>query len=654
MSSVELRKQLYNMAEFGKPDYLPDLHNVSYVHSTVVWDDSLTEEDTRYMRYGRVSSILPYANQSGYTRKKKDTPMDAVILQNEHVRAEFLPWMGGRMWSLEADGRELLSKNPVVQPCNLALRNAWCSGGVEWNVSIRGHNMLTCETLFTELLNLEDGTAGVRFYEFERLRGIVYRVEAYLPPESRFLYVQATIENPVGNGEVPMYWWSNIAVPEEKGTRIIVPADTAILSLYDAGQYRMLRRELPVYEDMDLTRPCDINRSVDVFFDIRENERPFIAALQSDHTGLVQCSTARQLGRKLFVWGMGAGGRHWQSFLSDGSTRYVEIQAGIAKTQQDHIPMPDGAVWRWLEAYGSLTCDVDELEYAEASAKCRDILEAALPYDRLTGELNGRGALISRTNGKIVVRGSGWGALENERRAADGICPISAVCRFPQDTIGKEQELWKQLLDCGSFADIEEGEFPLSYIVSEPWKRLLESAPRNAAVCYHLGIISHCGADIEKAKGLFMQSLGYRNNAAAHRALARICLLDGCSADCLSHYDAARRLTPSIPELDLEYAQTLLTLEENDALIDFLTKLPKAESNMPRFRYLRAAALIELGRCKEAENIIAEPLIIPDMREGELSLCELWFKLYMKMEGLTREQAEARHPLPEALDFRMH
>ena len=236
MSTVSLIKKTFSLAALGPEDPLPDMNNVDYVHSTVVWDDSLTGEDTRYMRYGRVSSILPYLDQDGYTRDRENVMKDTVVLENPFVCAEFLPWMGGRMRSLICSGREMLHVNPVIQPCNLALRNAWCSGGVEWNVSVRGHNMLTNEPLFTELLRLEDGTAGVRFYEYERIRGIVYRLEAYLPPMSRFLFVQAHIENPEGNGEKPMYWWSNIAVPETKGTRVIAPADTAILSLYDVSK----------------------------------------------------------------------------------------------------------------------------------------------------------------------------------------------------------------------------------------------------------------------------------------------------------------------------------------------------------------------------------------------------------------------------------
>lgn len=654
LSSVTLQKQRYQMADFGSTDQLPDLHNVSYVHSTVLWDDSLTENDTRYVRYGRVSSILPYLNQSRYNREKHDVQKDAVILENERVRAEFLPWMGGRMWSLQVDGRELLSRNPVVQSCNLALRNAWCSGGVEWNVSVRGHNLLTCETLFTELLHLKDGTAGVRFYEYERLRGIVYRLEAYLPPQSSFLYVQVHIENPVGNGEVPMYWWSNIAVPEEKGTRIVVPADTAILSLYDAGQYRMLRHKLPVFEGMNLTRPCDITRSFDVFFDLREGEYPFITALQSDHTGLVQCSTARQFGRKLFVWGMGQGGRNWQRFLSDGDTRYLEIQAGIARTQQDHLPMPDGATWKWLEAYGRLTCDVDTLDHTDAVLKCRDALEAALPFEQLNAEHQGRGVEISQAYGELVVYGSGWGALENERRTAEGLEALSAVCRFPDSTIGKEQAPWKQLLQTGRFDDMEPSEFPISYMIAAPWKALLKNVPANAATCYHLAIMEHCQGNSDKARALLDRSLSYYSSAAAHRALARLDYLDGQKEACLKQYHEALQLSGAMPELELEYAQTLLAFGKYGELLAFMDELPQAVRDLPRFLYLRASALTETRRYEDAEEILLRPLVIPDMREGELSLCDLWFHLYMKKENLTRQQVEEKYPLPKELDFRMH
>ena len=60
------------------------------------------------------------------------------------------------------------------------------------------------------------------------------------------------------------------------------------------------------------------------------------------------------------------------------------------------------------------------------------------------------------------------------------------------------------------------------------------------------------------------------------------------------------------------------------------------------------------GDFSEAERILLKPLVLPDIREGELSLSEIWSRLWEKKEGLTREEAAEKHPLPPVLDFRMH
>ena len=654
MSSVRLEKQTFDLAPLGEENPLPDFHNVSYVHSSVEWDDSLTQADTRYMRYGRVSSILPYRAQDGYSRERRQEERSVVVLENDFVRAQFLPWMGGRLRSLQCQGREMLHVNPVIQPCNLALRNAWCSGGVEWNVGIRGHHMLTNSPLFTEFLRLPDGTCGIRFYEYERIRGIVHRLEAYLPPESRFLYVQVHLENPVGNGETPMYWWSNMAVPEEKGTRVIAPADTAVLSLYDAGKYRMLRTPLPVYEDMDLSRPAQIGRSLDVFFDIREGEMPFVAALQSDHQGLVQCSTGRMRGRKLFVWGMGQGGRHWQKFLSDGRENYIEIQAGIAKTQQDHLPMPENASWAWLEAYGSLQCNVEGLSYREAAEACARALEKSQSREGLEKEFAGRGAQIAEAAGEQVLSGSGWGALENLRRKKAGLPPLSRVCLFPEDSLGEAQRPWRMLLDTGSFPEGDQMGPESSFMIRTEWINRLKEAPPNSASLYQMAVALYAQGRQQDAQRCLERSLQFRQTPWALRARGRMRLLAGEEEAGLSDLRRALALAPGQRQLSLEYARALLESHREDQLIAFLDALPQNQKSLPRFLYLRACADTALGRYEEAEKILLSPLIIPDMREGELSLCDLWYTLRQKQYGLSRREAERRFPLPEALDFRMH
>ena len=88
-----------------------------------------------YISYGLVPTPFPYRMQENYSRELYDNEEDVIILENEYLRATFFPHYGGKLASLfdKEKGKELLFSNPVIRPCNLAIRNAWMSGGVEWN-----------------------------------------------------------------------------------------------------------------------------------------------------------------------------------------------------------------------------------------------------------------------------------------------------------------------------------------------------------------------------------------------------------------------------------------------------------------------------------------------------------------------------------------
>ena len=51
--------------------------------------------------------------------------------------------------------------NPVFQPGNLAIRNAWFSGGVEWNMGIRGHSVYTCSPVFAARVHMVNTKARI-------------------------------------------------------------------------------------------------------------------------------------------------------------------------------------------------------------------------------------------------------------------------------------------------------------------------------------------------------------------------------------------------------------------------------------------------------------------------------------------------------------
>jgi len=218
--SLHFEKMIIPSADFHGVSSLPPLAAVSNVQNMT--GGALDEDDEIYIGYGFLQSIFPYRMQDLYDRTLTPREYTAAVLENEYLRAVFLPQLGGRLWSLydKKAGRDLLYENTVVRPCNLALRNAWLSGGIEFNCGMVGHGPFTCDRMFMAQTALEDGTPVLRFYEYERIRACVYQMDFFLPADSKVLYGRMRIVNP-NRETVPMYWWTNIAVPEDEGYRIL-------------------------------------------------------------------------------------------------------------------------------------------------------------------------------------------------------------------------------------------------------------------------------------------------------------------------------------------------------------------------------------------------------------------------------------------------
>ena len=98
---------------------LPGLLKLGFWHRN--GDSGLTEDDELFIGYGHVPSCFPYKMQDMYSRELKEKEMNGVVLENEYLKAVFLPEWGGKMMSLfdKVEGKDLLYTNPVMRPCNL-------------------------------------------------------------------------------------------------------------------------------------------------------------------------------------------------------------------------------------------------------------------------------------------------------------------------------------------------------------------------------------------------------------------------------------------------------------------------------------------------------------------------------------------------------
>ncbi|MBQ3085047.1 MAG: DUF5107 domain-containing protein [Clostridia bacterium] len=663
-------KYIIRSATLGSENPLPDILNNSYIHAGFELTDAVTDEERKNLGKGMIRTLLPYTEQDGYDRQRNDRAFNAAILENRYLKAVFLPELGGRLWALtdKETGRELLYKNSVFQPCNLALRNAWFSGGVEFNVGIKGHTPLTCSPLFAERLTYAGGEEVLRMYEFERIREVVYSICAYLPEDSKVLYLKNAIENTSEQNKFT-YWWSNIAVPEEKGLRIIVPTEESFLCRYDAGRYLLDKVSLPHCLDTDATYPDNLNRSYDFFYKIPRDRAKWIATANQDGNGLLQFSTNELIGRKLFVWGQGNGGRNWNCFLTEDDRPYVEIQAGLAHTQLEHLPMKAGERREFIEGYTSLNASPTDLhgDWQTAQHAVATHLQSLIGSN-VDGNLRQIFPAGEPIQTELLTTGSGWGALENELRARQGKAPIShTITTWAHHD--PDIQPWLYLLEKGEFPPYDPQNPPHSYVSNAVWKPLLEQAINGAAeqrwyAALQLGVLCYALADLDGAEKAFRLSIASQPNAWAYRNLARLLHKEqGNPEAALAEMRKALKLIQNCRGLYVETAQLLQELGQNEAWLTLFETMNKRLRSDGRLTLLKIVSLLRIGEIDRACALLTPDFKMDDIKEGELSVSQIWFDLYTeklkKETGITDEQSlkallNERYPLPINLDFRMH
>ncbi len=669
MSELRLESLTMPAAGLGPENPLPPLASRRDVHAGLEFDPEIPPEDRQYVGYGHPGSCLPYLTQDGYRRHLDPRTFVTAVLENDVLRATFLLELGGRLWSLvhKPTGRELLEVNPVFQPANLAIRNAWFSGGVEWNIGMIGHCPLTCSPVFAAQVEGPHGMPVLRLYEWERIRQVPFQMDAYLPDGSGVLFVGVRITNPHDH-EVPMYWWSNMAVPETSQTRVIVPADQAYQFAYGG---RMRRVPVPYLDGRDVTYTTRLDRSMDFFYRIPDGQRPWIAALDEAGRGLVQTSTGLLKGRKLFAWGTGPGGRRWQEFLSRPGHAYLEIQAGLARTQVEHLPMPGGAEWSWLEAYGMMEADpraVHGPDWRQAQQTVEERLQELIPRDRLEAEFERGAETACRPPLQVLHRGSGWARLERLRREAVGEPPFCGPeLLFDDASLQDAQTPWLHLLRYrelpAALADVA----PSSCMVQPEWREMLEAAVGAGRGAHwlswlHLGVMRYHAGDRDSAREAWRKSVSLCRTPWALRNLAVLAREDGDEPQAAELLVSALRMQPSLLPLAIECARGLIHAARPQEWLAVLDELPGAVRATPRIRLLEGQAALACGDLRAVEQVLAEAPEVDDLREGERSLTDLWFGFHEQrvsaergapVDDALREYVRRQFPPPANIDFRM-
>lgn len=274
----------------------------------------------------------PYTLRNALTDRRGDHAWRALLLENEYLRCTVLPDLGGHLYSCtdKRNGAEMFYANPSIKLTQIAYRGAWAALGIEFNFPV-SHNWMTTSPVDFATSRGEDGSASIHVGNIDRPYGTQWAVTLTLRPGRAVLEQHTTLYNR-SDVRNRFYWWTNAAVRVWDDSRILYPMRyTASHGFRDIDTW-------PVDGTGNDLSVVGNHRYGPVSRFSHGSREPYMAVWHPrTRAGIVHYSSPADLpAKKIWSWGSNPDGIDWRRALSDDSSAYVEIQAGIFRNQETY------------------------------------------------------------------------------------------------------------------------------------------------------------------------------------------------------------------------------------------------------------------------------------------------------------------------------
>ena len=335
------------------------------------------------------SSGDPYPNKivSAVDRVNRvDKEYTIVHLENDYVRIEILPELGGRIYSAldKTTGYDFFYKQHVIKPALIGVLGSWVSGGVEfnWPFHHRASGFMPCDFTVEEF---PDGTVACHLSEHDPIDRMKGMVSIVLPPDAKYFETRMRLYNRTDTRH-SFLWWENAAVPVDENYQIFFPQDVTYVNFH----YLKSRITYPVaangvFNGIPMQKPRDISFHKNT----REATSYFAAASDFDFFGgydhKKQCGVVHigdhhvSPGKKMFTWAYGQLSKSWERALTDTDGQYAELMAG---SYSDNQP-----TFSWLAPYETQKFSQFWYPISEIGTPTFANLNGAFRIDREEGRL---------------------------------------------------------------------------------------------------------------------------------------------------------------------------------------------------------------------------------------------------------------------------
>jgi tetratricopeptide (TPR) repeat protein len=575
----------------------------------------------------------PYTILDWDSRARKPVPVlyESLVLENEYLRAEFLPELGGRIWSAydKVAGRELFYHTSVIKPGRYNQRGGWPVGNLELYGPYDAH-MLTWpgEPWAWALQRHVDGSATVVLSHVDHFFRDKISLEVTLRPGRAFLETTIRLRN---KNLIPNRYmlWTNAGVAVTEGSRFVYPMNRTI------GHDSSALNTWPMINGVDLSWNRNNKNMLGVFgLDIYDDFMS-IYDYKSDYGTI--CSKNHLLARGMKTWTFGSGLtalRH-MAVYTDTDGLYMETQSGRFIWDGNYEFIDPGKTDGWTEYWygagklGGLTTATRDLAVflelpEQRPGTARLAVTATAFFPRSTLELLAGGKAVwsatqdlavgSNYSGSIPLGPQTKDVLLNLRvRSADGRMLLDYTVRpdgshpdavYADDSIPRKfgpsetlqvEELYQKGLGHEKFGQIADAE--------AAYQTAVVRDPLFSPVRLRLGLLAMERFQYDKAISHFEKVLERDpTNGDAHYFLGIAYAESGKRPEAERHFF---RILPSSGKFERrDYMLALLALGNGDQLqaARMMTRAASATPLDPPVRQAHAYIMRKTGNLEEARR----------------------------------------------------
>ncbi len=353
---------------------------------------------------GRIYPI-PYAD--GITDEKVDVVYDIYTLENEYLKVEVAPELGGKILRGydKVGSHDFIYYNEVVKPALVGIAGPWISGGIEFNWP-QHHRPTTFMPLEAVIEENRDGSKTVWTGEVEAMNRMKGMAGITVDEGRSYIKAKVRVYNRTSLPQIFM-WWANLAVPVNDDYRTIFPPDCEWVNDHD----RRAVLEWPIAKGVYKTaRPYDFGKGTDLshYSAVKVPSSYLISQGQSDMDfiagydvgigkGIATVANHHiSPGKKMWHWGIGDFGDMWCNNLTDENGPYIELMTGVYTDNQPDFTWIAPYETREFEQYWYPIREIGEVKNASIDAAVNvEVRDGKLYFGfNVTGEFK---------NAKIVV-----------------------------------------------------------------------------------------------------------------------------------------------------------------------------------------------------------------------------------------------------------